>query len=513
MSSEFLPPDDMSLDAAGEVLSVRLPVTERGMGESDGSYYDTFDGLLHAAGRFAVHERGRMALVDRETGAEIAAMAMPLPTQPLLGHELGEGKLRDALLPLIDVRALLPLVHIHSRMRALDVLDSERKTVVRMALQESALIGPGSRETPLRPRLRLAAVRGYDEELDYVRHKLVEELGFREADQLVVDEAVRAAGGIPGGTPSKIHVKLSVDQRSDAAVCAVLRRLLGVIEANIEGTIADTDTEFLHDFRVSVRRSRAVQRELKGVFPPDQLTAFRTEFRWLQQVTGDSRDLDVYVLEFDSLRKILPQRMRADLDPLLVVLKGRRLTARREMVRELRSERTGRLLHEWGALLAELAERPAAGRPDALRPIGEVAGARILKVYKRMVKMGSAIDSSSPPEDYHELRKVGKELRYLLELFGAPLFPEAVVKPMIRTLKGLQDVLGRHQDREVQVATLSSLRDQVSALPGGPAALMAMGVLVMRLADDEQAARDEFADVFATFAGASQRRLVEETFA
>ena len=38
---------------------------------------------------------------------------------------------------------------------------------------------------------------------------------------------------------------------------------------------------------------------------------------------------------------------------------------------------------------------------------------------------------------------------------------------MIKSLKALQDVLGRHQDREVQVATLTSLRDEVAALPGG----------------------------------------------
>ena len=43
----------------------------------------------------------------------------------------------------------------------------------------------------------------------------------------------------------------------------------------------------------------------------------------------------------------------------------------------------------------------------------------------------------------------GKELRYLLELFGG-LWPSGVVKPMVRSLKGLQDVLGTHQDREVQ---------------------------------------------------------------
>ena len=71
--SDFLPPDEMSLQAAGEVLSVRLPVRERGVGESDRTYYDTFDGLVHGAGLSVVHERGRMLLLERESGAELVS--------------------------------------------------------------------------------------------------------------------------------------------------------------------------------------------------------------------------------------------------------------------------------------------------------------------------------------------------------------------------------------------------------------------------------------------------------
>jgi CHAD domain-containing protein len=155
---------------------------------------------------------------------------------------------------------------------------------------------------------------------------------------------------------------------------------------------------------------------------------------------------------------------------------------------------------------------PEDERPDAARLIGEVSGERIRKVYRRMVRMGDAIDDASPAADYHELRKKGKELRYLLELFGVPLFPEVVVKPMIKTLKALQDVLGRHQDREVQIALLRSLGPEVGETAGGEDALMAIGALVARLGEDERAARSEFAGRFAEFSSKEQRRLVKETF-
>jgi CHAD domain-containing protein len=182
------------------------------------------------------------------------------------------------------------------------------------------------------------------------------------------------------------------------------------------------------------------------------------------------------------------------------------------MASGLRSERAGSLLRRWSGFLEELEGLPEADRPDAARPISSVAGERITKVYRRMVKMGRAIDEGSPAEAYHELRKKGKELRYLLELLGAPVYPDEVVKPMIKSLKALQDVLGRHQDREVQVATLSSLRDDVAAVMGGTRALMAMGTLVASLGEDELAARSDFSQRFSAFASKSQRKLVADTF-
>jgi CHAD domain-containing protein len=229
----------------------------------------------------------------------------------------------------------------------------------------------------------------------------------------------------------------------------------------------------------------------------------------MQQATGDARDLDVHVLEFDAMRALVPDSMRDELGPLLDVLRARKVKAHAQMVRDLRGVRTTRLLSSWRAFLDRLEEADETERPDAARPIVEVAGERIRKVYRQMVRMGDAIDESSHAEAYHELRKKGKELRYLLELFGAPLYPGDVVKPMIKTLKGLQDVLGRHQDREVQVALLRSLGPEV----GDPGALMAMGALIGRLGDDERAARGEFAGRFAEFASKEQRRLVKETFA
>jgi CHAD domain-containing protein len=178
----------------------------------------------------------------------------------------------------------------------------------------------------------------------------------------------------------------------------------------------------------------------------------------------------------------------------------------------LRSARFRAALAAWRALAAgPPAEAGDEERPNAARPIEAVAGERIRKVYRRMVRDGRAIGDDSPPEALHDLRKRGKELRYLLELFGSP-FPKDVVKPMISTLKDLQEVLGRFQDRAVQIELLGELRDELAGEPDGPAALMAAGALLDALVADQGRARGEFADTFAHFAGKPQRTLVRQAF-
>jgi CHAD domain-containing protein len=125
--------------------------------------------------------------------------------------------------------------------------------------------------------------------------------------------------------------------------------------------------------------------------------------------------------------------------------------------------------------------------------------------------MGAVIGDGSPHEALHDLRKVGKELRYLLEFFG-DLFPAEEVKPMIKALKALQDVLGRFQDFEVQADTLRALTTDVAAEPGGNEGLLAMGVLIDRLSRAQHQARAEFAAQFADFSATPRRAAIKAAF-
>jgi CHAD domain-containing protein len=503
-----------TLDAAGltALLCDRLEVTTGRPSTRDRELLDTFDGRLRATGLAAERsvERGdTREMTLREPGAPAREAQVPA-AERYLAEDLPPGPLRDRLAPALGVRALLPLVRVRSRTRALAVLNRDAKTVVRLELEDAEIVGNGAAR--LAPRLRVQPVLGYDKAFARTARVLTAELGLAEAEAPLLDQALAAAGDRPRAALSTAAAGLARGTRADDAAGKVLMRLADVADQNVPGTLADLDTEFLHDLRVSVRRSRSVLREMRGVFPTAERAHLRTELSWLQALTGPVRDLDVQLLEWRKLTASLSDERRADVGPLHGLLSGRRTAEFRVLERGLRSRRFTDAMNDWRALAGlEPAPASAPERPLAGVAIEVVAGDRIRSVHRRMVRDGSAIDDASPPEALHDLRKRGKELRYLLELFGS-VFPAAVVKPMVSTLKAMQDVLGRFQDRAVQAELLRGLGDELAAKEGGPQALMALGLVEEGLLADQHAARAGFAERFQRFAAPEQRALVRDTF-
>lgn len=342
--------------------------------------------------------------------------------------------------------------------------------------------------------LTLEPLRGYDLDARRIKRSLLSggflsEKGWRSA-------AVPMAAGEPAGT----------------VVVRVLQRLQEIQEANLPGALAGAHVEFLHDYRVAIRRTRSVLREMRGAFAKNELDGVRVAFKWLQNETGPTRDLDVYLEEFEQLRALAPDITRADLSPVEPLLRERHRRARAAMEESLRSERARALRDRWRSTLPALALASEAEGGKVTGPIEELAAERIRKVHRRMVRMGRAIGPESPSQDYHEMRKKGKELRYLLELFGAQLFDPDVIRPMIKALKGLQDALGLHQDREVQIAMLREVAEELVLQPDGAGAPITIRTLIGRLETDARAARGRFAGAFAEFASEAQCKLVAHEF-
>ena len=157
----------------------------------------------------------------------------------------------------------------------------------------------------------------------------------------------------------------------------------------------------------------------------------------------------MHLLDFDHLASMLPDAVAADLEPLRGVLAAHRGDERERMVRALRSARAKRALAGWSALVGGLADAPAATAPTPARPIAEVAGERIFRVHRRMVKMGRAIDDDARTRRCTTCARRARSCATCSSCSAASIRARST-KPMVRALKALQDVLGRFQDREVQ---------------------------------------------------------------
>lgn len=491
------------LEAVGRRFATRAGVAS----DVRETLLDTFDGRLFRRGlslSVAQAERGCLLCLSRRDGSPLRRVLVD--AAPAFAADLPQGPFRPALARAIEMRRLLPRVEVRRHERGLRVLDGADKTVARVVLEHGTVTAPpASRRHPLPPRLRVVPVTGYDRAREEVL-RFLKQAELPRDDRPRLDAAFHAAGVDPAAYSSKIRVKLDGQMRGGDAVREVLRSLLQTMRANEDGTRRDLDSEFLHDFRVAVRRTRACLAQMRKVFPAESLRRYRREFAWLGRVTGPTRDLDVHLLAVADHAARLPPPIAADLQPLTDYLARAQQEAQKKLARALSSRRYRELLRGWEAFV----DKPPRGETepdDAARPILELASARIRRGYSRMVDKGARLDGTSDAR-LHRLRIDGKKLRYLLEFFRS-LYPKDELQVPLATLKRLQDNLGSINDFRVQQETLREAAARMLERQAGAAGtLLAMGRLSERLARRRERELRRFAELFAAFSGEGCREAV-----
>jgi CHAD domain-containing protein len=214
--------------------------------------------------------------------------------------------------------------------------------------------------------------------------------------------------------------------------------------------------------------------------------------------------MDVYQLGLPEMSGWLVAAAADDLAPFAAHLRRRRTTQRRALVRGLKSARFQRLVSDWEDALKAL-----AANAQEHETAGELADRSISKAYRRVARDGAAISASSPGVDLHGLRKRCKELRYALEVF-TPVIDKDSRKAAVADLKGLQDVLGRFQDSEVQRHSLREFAEEMMAAGTPAQVVLAMGELVGHLDAEQDRARQDFDTAFARFVRPSSDRRMRQ---
>lgn len=430
------------------------------------TWLDTFDWRLHAAGISLEYLDDGPLTAQLPDGTRIAG-PLPAGNWPAQADDLPPGPLREALAPIIGPRALLPVVTVRHTARESRVLNADEKTVAR-------LLAEGTDDGTT--RLRVQPLRGYATAGDRIARLLAGLDGLSALTTTPYDDALAYASRTPGAYNGGSAVPLRPETPAAQAIASMLQRFAAVIDDNVAGTIAAIDTEFLHDLRVAVRRTRSILKLAGDVLPGDLAARFEPEFKWLGDLTTPVRDLDVYLLGLDGMAARLASADPRDLKPFRSFLVRHRAVERRRLVSGLRSRRFEQLMQEWPSALARVTA-DADGGPA----IATLARRQVERAFRRVVQRGERISAKSPSEEVHDLRKRCKELRYLLEVFQ-PVCADASHRLLVKELKALQDTLGDFQDGEVQreaVREFAAAMMDERAAP--PETVLAMGELAAQL--------------------------------
>ena len=290
-------------------LARRFAVSPGHPGLVQRSRLDTFDRRLRSAGLSLDHEatKGEERLVLNCTSGPSSTVAVSGLRWPAFADALPAGPVRDQVAEVSDIRALAVVAEEKRRVQRLELRNADGKIVVRLDIDEP--VG-GDSSPPATVTVR--EMRGYG---DQARRTvgLLTGLGLQPA---TVDDSSAVDGPEPAA--------LGPDAPAAELLAQALGGFLQAMNENLPGLLADVDTEFLHDFRVAVRRTRATLKLGRTALPAEMRSRWEPEFKWLGDLTTPVRDLDVYELDLPTMGGWLVAADAADLAALATHLRSRR---------------------------------------------------------------------------------------------------------------------------------------------------------------------------------------------
>ena len=474
-------------------------------------YLDSFDWRMYQKSYICGMDKNDAlkSFFLKEREADECICLLPLNETPKFPQDIPHTKCRRLLEDILEIRALMCAAAVNIRRRQLFILDNEHKTLIKLHVESYAIPGhAGSKTIPA--RLIVFPVKGYEKVSHGIVQYISEQLKLSEVKTNLLDEILVKIGKVPNAAALETK-KLSDSLNTWEATQILLSDLLIVMQANEPGLRDAIDTEFLHDYRVAVRRTRSALTQIKHLFSDKELEYFKQEFYWLGLMTSPTRDLDVYLLKFDRYSKALPQNLHDDLIPFRQFLYRHRKAEHARLCEALDSKRYRKLIREWRRVLKRKSmQSPQAY--NATKPAKQLANQRILKLYKKVLKEGGAITLESPDEDLHELRKTCKKFRYLMEFFQS-YYVSNQIKQLIKNLKLLQDNLGDFQDLCIQIQQLDDFAHQMQDEElADTKTIMAMGVLAQKLVAQKETVRSHFSERFKEFSSAEKIMEFKKAF-
>ena len=429
------------------------------------TFYDTFDWRLSS-------NSSTLEMIKDETSPKIywrkdkdsaRKIQLGLSSIPRFIEHMPASELRRQLEPVQKMRELIPRVKLKIKRQPISLLNDEDRIVARLNLDEYWFRPSKTRAAHvLGRRLTSRAVKGYKDSYKKLQD-FIQLLELRKAPDNMMKLALAETGHGPGEYSTKLNLFLDPEEPCGVAVKEILARLAEIIHQNTSGTIRGEDTEYLHDYRVAIRKTRSALSEIEGALPPDIINIYGKFFSMLGRYTGPVRDTDVYLLKLDKYQSNLSGKNRKQLVAFKDYLLHLRNNYQEALRNTLKSSEYKEALKTWDTYLQQEAKGFAENSPES-RPVFEVADRLIWQIYQESLEQGKVITPESPADDIHTLRKTCKKLRYLMGFFQS-LYPAREIRELLLVLKGLQDVLGDYNDYAVHIDMLKTFTETVESDP------------------------------------------------
>lgn len=208
-----------------------------------------------------------------------------------------------------------------------------------------------------------------------------------------------------------------------------------------------TEADRIHKLRVAVRRATAALDAFAPCLPKREHKHARRVLRTVRRTAGVARDWDVFFPAVAEWAQGQPEHVRPFADALLGWSASKRHSAQAGLTA---------LSEAFPAALDQLADDTLAALH---RPKDDPSAADIGRERVEALRAELAADCEREPTtdaEYHQIRIVGKRLRYAAELFAEHV-PDA--EQIDADMRALQDVLGRFNDGVVGARHLAEFAD------------------------------------------------------
>jgi CHAD domain-containing protein len=294
------------------------------------------------------------------------------------------------------------------------------------------------------------------------------------------------------------------DQPAGRVVAMLLEAHLQAFRAREAGVRSGEDPEDLHQFRVALRRARALLDVAHRIFPEEEGALLSALMQRFATLTSDVRDLDVLLEGFDERVAELTPRLQLGAPELELRLRARLARSRSELLAAMDGDMYPVLLRRWQTLSSVYRVGGGEPGPDARRPTGEVVDELLGHEDHRVRKQARRARRSDDVTEWHRLRKRVKRYRYTVADV-APLCVQGRPKHLAKALARLQDHLGELQDG----VAIAEVLEAEGTRGGGPAALTA-GALIERTVVAAEDDRDHALAAWRRYDRPKMRRLRAE---